>query len=82
MPVATPEQYADMLDRAKAGGFAYPAINVTSLTTANAVLKGLAESRSDGIVQVSPGGAAFASGADFCFIRRRVQRPRFTCRGF
>ena len=52
-----------MLDRARAGHFAYPAINVTSLTTANAVLKGLAESQSDGIIQVSTGGAAFASGS-------------------
>jgi fructose-bisphosphate aldolase class II len=51
-----------MLDRARENRFAYPAINVTSLTTANAVLKGLAESRSDGIIQVSTGGAAFASG--------------------
>jgi fructose-bisphosphate aldolase class II len=51
-----------MLDRARKGKFAYPAINVTSLTTANAVLKGLAESRSDGIIQVSTGGGAFASG--------------------
>jgi fructose-bisphosphate aldolase class II len=52
-----------MLDRARKGKFAYPAVNVTSLTTANAVLSGLAESRSDGIIQVSTGGAAFASGA-------------------
>jgi fructose-bisphosphate aldolase, class II len=51
-----------MLDRARKGKFAYPAINVSSLTTANAVLKGLAESRSDGIIQVSTGGGAFASG--------------------
>jgi fructose-bisphosphate aldolase class II len=51
-----------MLDRARTNRFAYPAINVTSLTTANAVLRGLAESRSDGIIQVSTGGAAFASG--------------------
>jgi fructose-bisphosphate aldolase class II len=51
-----------MLDRARKGRFAYPAFNVTSLTTANAVLKGLAESRSDGIIQVSTGGGAFASG--------------------
>jgi fructose-bisphosphate aldolase class II len=51
-----------MLDRARANRFAYPAINVTSLTTANAVLKGLAEARCDGIIQVSTGGAAFASG--------------------
>ena len=63
MPVADHARYCEMLDRARKGKFAYPAINVTSLTTANAVLKGLAESRSDGIIQVSTGGAAFASGA-------------------
>jgi fructose-bisphosphate aldolase class II len=51
-----------MLDRAREKRFAYPAINVSSLETANAVLRGLAESRCDGIVQVSTGGAAFASG--------------------
>ena len=62
MPVADYKTYCEMIDRAKAGRFAYPAINVTSLTTANAVLKGLAESKSDGIVQVSTGGGAFASG--------------------
>ena len=63
MPVADHAKYCEMLDRARKGKFAYPTINVTSLTTANAVLKGLAESRSDGILQVSTGGAAFASGA-------------------
>ena len=63
MPVADYARYCEMLDRARKGKFAYPAINVTSLTTANAVLKGLAESKSDGIIQVSTGGAAFASGA-------------------
>src|SRR5262252_346539 len=62
MPVATYTTYCEMLDRARHGRFAYPAVNVTSLTTANAVLKGLADSGSDGIVQVSTGGAAFASG--------------------
>src|SRR6186997_1402792 len=63
MPVADYTTYCEMLDRARNGKFAYPAINVTSLTTANAVLKGLADSRSDGIIQVSTGGGAFASGA-------------------
>ena len=63
MPVANYEIYCRMLDKAREGGFAYPAINVTSLTTVNAVLKGLAESKSDGIIQVSTGGAAFASGS-------------------
>ena len=63
MPIADFRTYCEMLDRARTNGFAYPAINVTSLTTANAVLKGLAESKSDGIIQVSTGGAAFASGS-------------------
>ena len=63
MPVADYKTYCKMLDNAKENKFAYPAINVTSLTSANAVLKGLAESKSDGIVQVSTGGAAFASGS-------------------
>ena len=63
MPVADAAKYSEMLDRARRGKFAYPAINVTSLTTANAVLKGLAESKSDGIIQVSTGGGAFASGS-------------------
>ena len=63
MPVVDYGQYCEMLDRARTGKFAYPAVNVTSLTTANAVLKGLADSKSDGIIQVSTGGAAFASGS-------------------
>src|SRR4026207_2233126 len=62
MPVADYARYCEMLERARAGKFAFPAVNVTSLTTANAVLKGLAESNSDGIIQVSTGGGAFASG--------------------
>ena len=63
MPVADYGQYCEMLDRARKRKFAYPAINVTSLATANAVLKGLADSKSDGIIQVSTGGGAFASGS-------------------
>ena len=62
MPIATPEIYNEMLDRAKAGEFAYPAINVTSTETLNAALRGFAEAESDGIVQVSTGGAEFLSG--------------------
>src|ERR1043165_7187086 len=62
MPIATPEVYAEMLDRAKQNEFAYPAINVTSSETLNAALRGFAEAQSDGIVQVSTGGADFLSG--------------------
>src|SRR6266568_1057905 len=63
MPIATPEIYAQMLDRAKEQGFAYPAINVTSSQTLNAALRGFAEAGSDGIIQVSTGGAEYLSGA-------------------
>ncbi|WP_106396471.1 class II fructose-bisphosphate aldolase [Actinocorallia populi] len=63
MPIATPEVYAEMLDRAKQGGFAYPAINVTSSQTLNAALRGFAEAESDGIIQVSTGGAEYLSGS-------------------
>ena len=62
MPIASPEVYAEMLDRAKAGRFAYPAINVTSSQTLNAAIRGFAEAESDGIVQVSTGGAEYLSG--------------------
>ena len=62
MPIATPEVYAEMLDRAKAGKFAYPAINCTSSQTIVAAIRGFAEAESDGIVQFSWGGAEFASG--------------------
>ncbi len=62
MPIATPEIYAQMLDRAKAGKFAYPAINCTSSQTIVAALQGFAEAESDGIIQFSWGGAQYASG--------------------
>ena len=62
MPIATPEIYAEMLDRAKDGAFAYPAINVSSSQTLNAALAGFAEAESDGIIQISTGGADYLSG--------------------
>ena len=62
MPIATPDVYAAMIDRAKEKHFAYPAINVTSSQTLNAALAGFAEAESDGIVQISTGGALYLSG--------------------
>ena len=62
MPIATPAVYRDMLDKAKEGGYAYPAINCTSSETINAALKGFADAESDGIIQFSTGGAEFGSG--------------------
>ncbi len=69
MPIATPEVYAELIDRAKAGKFAYPAVNVTSSQTITAALQGFAEAGSDGIIQVSVGGAEYASGST---IKQRV----------
>ena len=62
MPIATPEVYAEMLENARAKGFAYPAVNVTSSQTLNAAIRGFAEAGSDGIIQASTGGAAYWSG--------------------
>ena len=62
MPIASPDKYAEMIDSAKAGGYAYPAVNVTSSQTLNAAIRGFAEAGSDGIIQVSTGGAQYFSG--------------------
>lgn len=70
MPVATPEQFNEMIDRAKAGKFAYPAVNVSSSQTAIAALQGFVEAESDGIIQVSVGGAEYLSGST---VKNRVK---------
>jgi fructose-bisphosphate aldolase class II len=62
MPIATPAQYAAMLDAAQQGSYAFPAINVTSITTINAALKAFTDKKSDGIIQFSTGAGEFASG--------------------
>jgi fructose-bisphosphate aldolase, class II len=62
MPIATVDEYATMLDRARSGGFAYPAVNVSSSETLVAALRGFTDAKSDGIVQVSHGSAKFLSG--------------------
>src|SRR5690348_4924985 len=63
MPIATPEVYAEMLDQARDGAYAFPAVNVSSSQTLVAALQGFAEAESDGIVQVSTGGAEYLSGS-------------------
>ena len=62
MPVATYEQYCKMMDTAYANHYAFPAINVFDMESINGVLAGLAEAHSDGIIQMSFGGAQHASG--------------------
>ena len=63
MPVATYEQYCKMMDTAYANHYAFPAINVFDMESINGVLAGLAEAHSDGIIQMSFGGAQHASGS-------------------
>ncbi len=62
MPIATPKQFADMLEAAQKGSYAYPAINCSNLSTLNAAMKGFADNKSDGIIQFSTGAGQFASG--------------------
>ncbi|GAA2096965.1 MULTISPECIES: class II fructose-bisphosphate aldolase [Brevibacterium] len=62
MPVASPEVYSQLIDNAKAKGFAYPAVNCTSSQTINAAIRGFAEAESDGIIQISTGGSEYLSG--------------------
>ena len=62
MPIVDFEKYCEMLDRAKAGKFAYPAINVSSMETINAALAGFQAANSDGIIEMSTGAGEFASG--------------------
>jgi fructose-bisphosphate aldolase class II len=63
MPIADPKTYVQMLDAARDGKFAYPAINISSSETLNAAMRGFVEAKSDGIIQVSTGGGEFGSGA-------------------
>ncbi|WP_084104576.1 class II fructose-bisphosphate aldolase [Demequina sp. NBRC 110056] len=63
MAIATTESYAAMLDAAKAGSYAFPAINITSSSSVTAAIQGFAEAESDGIIQVSVGGGQYASGS-------------------
>jgi fructose-bisphosphate aldolase class II len=75
MPIATPDQYAEMLDTASAGGYALAAVNISSSQTLNAVMRGFAEAGADGIVQISTGGGEYLSGAavrDMAFGARAI----------
>jgi fructose/tagatose bisphosphate aldolase len=74
MPIATPEIYAERLDRARDTGYAYPAINCTLSETINAALRGFADAGSDGFIQISTGGAEFGSGCGGAGSARRAAR--------
>ncbi|MBN2601562.1 MAG: class II fructose-bisphosphate aldolase [Candidatus Marinimicrobia bacterium] len=62
MPVVNYKKYVAMLEKAHKESFAYPAINITTTDTINAAIEGFAAANSDGIIQVSTGGGAHATG--------------------
>ena len=71
MPIATPEVYAEMLDKAKQNRFAYPAINVSSSQTLIAAIRGFAEAGSDGYVQSCPLAVMLSAGRESSIWRCR-----------
>src|SRR3954465_6790666 len=80
MPLATPRQYAAMLDAAADRGYAHAAVNVTSSETLNAALRGFELANADGIVQITVGAAEYLSGMGakdaLLGARARGLRPR------
>jgi fructose-bisphosphate aldolase class II len=61
--VVTGEGYKALVDAAKSGGFALPAVNVVGTNSLNAVMEAAAKANSDIIIQLSNSGAAFFAGA-------------------
>ena len=57
--VVTGKDYLTLVAAAKAGGYALPAVNVSSSSTTNAVLEAAAKNQGDVIIQLSNGGAQF-----------------------
>jgi fructose-bisphosphate aldolase class II len=60
--VATGDKVQQIFEHAKANGFALPAVNVTTSSTANAALEAAASVRGPVIIQLSSGGATFFAG--------------------
>ena len=60
--VVTGKDYLTLVAAAKAGGYALPAVNVSSSSTTNAVLEAAAKNQADVIIQLSNGGAQFYAG--------------------
>ncbi len=60
--VVTGQEYRQLIATAKAGGYALPAVNVTTTNTVNAVMEAAAKAKSDVIIQLSNGGAQFYAG--------------------
>ena len=61
--VVTGKGYKTLVEAAKAGGYALPAVNVVGTNSLNAVMEAAAKAKSDIIIQLSNSGAAFFAGA-------------------
>jgi fructose-bisphosphate aldolase, class II len=62
MPVPDSKTFMRMIRSAQENDYAIASINVTSTNTLNAALAAFAETKTDGIIQFSTGGAEHASG--------------------
>lgn len=56
------EEYAELVQKCKDGGYALPAVNVVSTNSLNAVMEAAAKNQSDVIIQFSNSGAQFYAG--------------------
>ncbi len=60
--IVSGETYRTLLQACLEGGYALPAVNVSSSTTANAALAAARENKADIVIQISAGGARFYAG--------------------
>ena len=63
--VVTGDRYLAVVEAAKQGGYALPAVNVVGTNSINSVLEAAAQAKSDVIVQLSNGGAQFFAGKGY-----------------
>ena len=63
--VVTGKAYQTLVQAAKDGGYALPAVNVVGTNSVNAVLESAAKAKSDVIIQLSNGGAEFFAGKGY-----------------
>ncbi|MBT8065536.1 MAG: class II fructose-bisphosphate aldolase, partial [Gammaproteobacteria bacterium] len=61
--VVTGKGYKTLVDAAKSGGYALPAVNIVGTNSINAVMEAAAKANSDIIIQLSNSGAAFFAGS-------------------
>ena len=66
--VVTGEGYKTLVEAAKQGGYALPAVNVVGTNSMNACMEAAAKANSDIIIQLSNSGGAFFAGAGMAAI--------------